>query len=124
MIKEREWPVRLMYLLIAAALAISMFIVAAPAQKVSGAPDAEVKAEWERIGTPSMDGFLLAPESTIYDYALADGGDVAYAVVESYDEDYSNYGYRLLKSTDGAATWKDITKGIKKVIEDEDLGEP
>jgi cobalamin synthase len=37
MIQARAWPVRVMYILIAAALAIGLFITAAPAQKVSGA---------------------------------------------------------------------------------------
>jgi len=122
MIKERVWPVRLMYLLIAAALAISMIIVAAPAQKVSGAPNGacgDVPAKWERISTPSMDGWLLAPGSIIYDYALADGGDVAYAIIYGQSEDWNGAEYRLLKSTDGAATWKEITRKIKKVLEEE-----
>ena len=86
MVKERAWPVRAMYLLIAAALVISMIIVAAPAHKVSAAPADEVAAEWERVATPTMGGFVLAPNSYIIDYALADGGDVAYAVVMAYNE--------------------------------------
>ena len=85
MVKTRAWPVKAMYILIAAALAISLIIVAAPAHKVSAA--AEVNAEWERVTTPTMDGWVLAPGSVIIDYALADGGDVAYAVVYAYDED-------------------------------------
>jgi hypothetical protein len=45
-----------------------------------------------------MDGFLLAPGSTIMDYALDETGEVAYAVVMAYDEDNMNYAPRLLKS--------------------------
>ena len=131
MIKERVWPVRLMYLLIAAALAISMIIVAAPSLKVSAAnnncADAPA-AKWSRVSTPTEAEWLLAPCSTIVDFAVADGGDVAYAIVYSdvYDDCPHCVGcaggeeigpWYLLKSTDGAATWKDITKGIKTVID-------
>jgi len=119
MIKARAWPVRAMYILIAAALAISLFITAAPAQKVSADPGL---SEWTRVETPTMDGFVLAPDSVIYDYALADGGEVAYAVVEAYwedpddaDSDWDDYDYRLLKSDDHAATWDDITDALEDV---------
>jgi photosystem II stability/assembly factor-like uncharacterized protein len=105
-----------MYILIAAALAISLFITAAPAQKVSGDCTADVCAEWERVATPTMDGFVLAPESTIYDYALASDGEVAYAVVYAYPEDADgSREYRLLKSDDHAATWTDITDALEDV---------
>ena len=120
MVKTRTWPVRAMYILIAAALAISLIIVAAPPLRVSAA---EVDAEWERVDTPTFDGFLVAPESVIHDYALAEGGNVAYAVVSAFyddpDEDdsswWDSYGDRLLKSTDGAATWDDLTSKLEKV---------
>jgi hypothetical protein len=121
MIQARAWPVRAIYILIAAALAISLFITAAPAQKVSGdCTGTDVCAEWETVPTPTMDGFVLAPESTIIDYALASDGEVAYAVVVSYDEDYSNYGYRLLKSDDHAATWGDITDALEDVLDEDE----
>jgi hypothetical protein len=124
MIKAREWPVRAMYILIAVALALSLFITAAPAHKVS-ANSNDVTSEWDKVPTPTTEDWVLAPGSTIIDYALASEGDVAYAVVHSTyecpDEDYVGPWY-LLKSTDGAATWKDITKGVKKVI-DEDKGD-
>jgi len=35
MVKSRAWPVKAMYLLIAAALAISLVLIAAPPQKAS-----------------------------------------------------------------------------------------
>jgi len=115
MIQARAWPVRAMYILIAVALAISLFITAAPAQKVSGDCTADVCAEWERVSTPTMDGFVLAPGSTILDYALDDTGEVAYTVVEAWDEDWDTYDYRLLKSDDHAATWEDITDALEDV---------
>jgi hypothetical protein len=124
MIKERAWPTKAMYMLLAAALAISLIIMVAPAQKASAAPD-EVKAEWEMTDTPTIDGWVLAPESTIYDYALASEGDVAYAIVEAYDDtcgdkgEFVDYGYRLLKSDNGAATWTDLTDTLVDQLNDD-----
>jgi len=62
---------------------------------------------WTRAGTPSMQGRVLAPDSTIIDYAVSDGGVVAYAVVEQAGQFY------LLRSTDSAATWQDITAQLE-----------
>jgi hypothetical protein len=123
MIQARAWPVRVMYILIAAALAIGLFITAAPAQKVTGA-NGDVAAEWTRVETPTTDGWVLAPESTIIDYALASAGEVAYAVVYAYDEELTSEPYpwdyyRLLKSDDGAATWTDLTDKLVDLAEEE-----
>ncbi|MCJ7669054.1 MAG: hypothetical protein MUO61_00855, partial [Dehalococcoidia bacterium] len=121
MIKAREWPVRAMYILIAAALAISLFITAAPAQRVSAA--AAVEAKWTRVSTPTTEDFVLAPNSTIVDYALGDAGDVAYAIVYGRNVTGDNYVYWLLKSEDGAATWDDITDALEKVRKTETITE-
>lgn len=124
MTKERAWPVKAMYILVAAALAISLIIMAAPAQKVSANPGL---SEWTRVDTPTVDGWVVAPQSTIIDYALADAGEVAYAVVYSdfdacfddTDGDGAYYGpYYLLKSDDHAATWDDITDAVIDEIRD------
>jgi hypothetical protein len=106
-----------MYMLIAAALAISLIITAAPAHRVSAASN-DVVTEWTRVSTPTTDGAVLAPESIIWDYALASGGDVDYAIVECtlLKDDEPVYGDWLFKSEDAAATWEDITKGVKKEI--------
>jgi hypothetical protein len=111
---------RAMYLLIAAALTIGLFITAAPAQKVSGACTADVCAEWDRVPTPTTADWVLAPETTIIDYALGDGGEVAYAAVYSdydMDGDGNDEGYCLLKSTDSGATWKDITSALEALMD-------
>jgi hypothetical protein len=121
MIKARDWPVRAMYILIAAALAISLFITAAPAHKVSAAPDNGVVSEWSRVSTPTTEDWVLAPETALRDYALADGGDVAYAVVDGWNDEEEAYGDWLLKSDDGAATWEDITDALDDVIDPDDL---
>jgi len=118
MIKAREWPVRAMYILIAAALAISLFITAAPAQKVSANNNCgDVKAEWSDVSTPTTEGWVLAPESTIIDYALASDGEVTYAVVNGWNDAEESYGSWLLKSTDSAATWDDITNALNDVLD-------
>jgi hypothetical protein len=116
MIKARAWPAKAMYILIAAALAISLLIMVAPAQKVSASPGL---SEWTRVDTPTIDGWVLAPCSTIIDYALAEGGEVAYATVYNdyvrcwYGSDNISQGYYLLKSDDYGATWDDITDALE-----------
>jgi len=122
MIKARAWPAKAMYLLIAAALAISLIITAAPALKVDAAP-AEVDAEWDRVSTPTTEDWVLAPESFIIDFAVGDDGEVAYAVVYSdvdMDGDGNDEEYCLLKSEDHAATWDDdITDALVDELEDD-----
>jgi hypothetical protein len=122
MIKERAWPAKAMYFLIAAALVISLIIVAAPALKASADCTADVCAEWEMVDTPTMDGFVLAPESTIYDFAVASVGEVVYTVVYAYDDtcddgSWVDDEYRLLKSDDYGATWSDLTEALEDVID-------
>jgi hypothetical protein len=113
---------RAMYILIAAAFAIGLFMTAAPAQMVNAADD-EVDAEWTMVDTPTFDGFVLSPESVIYDYALASEGDVAYAIVQAWDENDDTYAYRLLKSDNAAATWDDITDTLETQVEDDGYGQ-
>ncbi len=128
MIKERAWPVRAMYLLFAVALAMSLMILAAPTQKVSASPGL---SEWTRVDTPTTDGWVLAPCSVIIDYALAEGGEVAYAIIYQYEVDCPdpceedmvsdlNGGgdYYLLKSDDYGATWDDITGALEDVLDE------
>ena len=125
MTKERAWPVRVVYILIAAALAMGLMITMAPAQKVSANPDL---SEWSRVETPTTDGWVLSPESAILDYALASDGEVAYAIVltdfecpeEEDNEAEYNGPFYLLKSDDGAATWTDITDALDDVIDPDD----
>jgi PKD repeat protein len=74
------------------------------------------RGEWTRVSTPTTEGWALAPDSVIVDYAVADDGEIAYAIV--YSDVTSEF--HLLKSTDGAATWKDITDGLDDVLDDND----
>ena len=115
MIKERVWPVRAMYMLIAAALVISLIITAAPALKVSADPGL---SEWDRVTTPSAEDWVLSPQSYIVDYAVAEGGEIAYAIVKKWDGGPPEF--YLLKSTDHAATWDDITDGLEDELDDDE----
>jgi len=130
MIKERAWPAKVMYMLIAAALAISLIIMVAPAQKTSADCTADVCAEWETVDTPTTGDWVLAPGSVIIDYHTADAGEVAYAVVMAFDDNpcddeddigdpdpWTDYEPRLLKSDDYAATWSDITEALEDEID-------
>jgi hypothetical protein len=95
-------------------------IMAAPAQKVSAAPGL---SEWTRVDTPTTEDWVLAPGSTIVDYALASAGEVAYAIVHQdyfecwYGDGYIDEGYYLLKSDDHGATWDDITDAIEDELD-------
>jgi hypothetical protein len=119
MIKERAWPMRVMYMLIAAALAISLIIIAAPTHKVAADPGL---SEWSKVSTPSMKDWVVAPSFMITGF---DGGvGVNYVIGTGYEDNDPTAAIvpQLLKSTDGSATWKDITTGLDDEIVDRDLG--
>jgi len=119
MTKTRAWPVKVMYMLIAAALAISLIIIAAPTQRVNASPDL---SEWSEVSTPSQDGVVLAPDSTIIDYAIGAAGEVAYAIFEGevLKEGDPEDGIWLLKSDNYAATWDDLNDALDDVIDPDD----
>jgi len=116
MVKTRAWPVKAMYILIAAALAISLIIIAAPLQKAGADCTADVCAEWDRVDTPTTDGWVLSPRSYIVDANVAAEGEVAYAIQEKW---YDGHDFVLLKSDDYAATWDDITDALVDEAEEE-----
>jgi len=74
------------------------------------------RGEWTRISAPTIEGWVLAPDSVIVDYAVADDGDVAYVIV--YSDDTSQF--HLLKSNDSAATWEDIINSVEDALDDND----
>ena len=81
-----------------------------------------VPSEWDRVPTPTTEGWVVAPESMIIDAAYAEGGEVAYAVVYAFDESpcedsWTSNDYYLLKSDDYAATWEDFTDALDDVDE-------
>jgi len=115
-----------MYLLVAAALAVSLVIMAVPSQTVTAA-SGDVKAEWDDVTTPSMQDWVLAPESIIFDYALAADGEVAYAIVygQNVEEEMGyEWGFWLLKSTDHGATWRSITDALEDLLDENDPLDP
>jgi len=112
MVRTRTWPARTMYILVAAALAMSLILTGAFTHQVSANPGL---SEWTRVSTPSEEDWVLAPGSTIIDYAVADDGEGAYAIVYSDTE-----GYCMLKSTDSAAIWEDITDGLGELLDEYD----
>jgi hypothetical protein len=121
MTKIRAWPVKVMYMLMAAALAISLIIIAAPTLKVDAA-DNDAEAKWEKVSTPTMKGLVLGPESIIIDYAVASDGEVAYAIVDGQylrEGEYES-DYWLLKSENGAATWDDLNDQLEKLLDEDD----
>ena len=115
MTKTRTWPVRAMYILIAAALVMSFALTGVFTNKVSANPGL---SEWTRVTTPTTDGWVLAPDTTIIDFAVGDGGDVAYAIVYGWNAAEESDGSWLLKSEDGAATWDDITDAVEDEVGD------
>jgi len=109
-----------MYMLIAAALVISLIIVAAPAQKVAADPDL---SEWDRVLTPAMmDDWVLAPTFSIGGFAA--GATALYVIGTGYDDNDSGGVAdvpQLLKSTDGAATWKNLSTALTEEIGEQGL---
>ncbi|MCK4267073.1 MAG: hypothetical protein KAX31_07305, partial [Thermoplasmata archaeon] len=74
------------------------------------------RGEWTRVSTPTTEGWVLAPDSAIVDYAVADDGDVVCAIVYSD----TTGEFHLLKSTDSAATWEDIIDSVEDALDDND----
>jgi hypothetical protein len=117
-----------MYILIAAAMAMSLIIMAAPAHRVSAADCADAPdAKWSEVSTPTEADWVLAPCSQIVDFAVAEAGKTAYAIVwsDAHGEcpgcvtctgNKTQGPWYLLKSDDGAATWESVT-GIDTLID-------
>ena len=119
MTKTRAWPVRVMYMLIAAALVISLIIVAAPTQKVSADPGL---SEWSKVSTPSMKDWVVAPSFMITGFDA--GAGASYVIGTGYEDNDPDEDIvpQLLKSTDGSATWKSITGGLVDEVAEQGLG--
>jgi len=104
-----------MYMLIAAALVISLIIAVAPAQKVAADPGL---SKWTKELTPAMmDDWVLAPSFIITGFAP--GATALYVIGIGYEDNKgtgaTNF-HQLLKSTDEGATWRSITGGLAKVL--------
>jgi len=119
MTKTRAWPVRVMYMLVAAALVISLIIVAAPAQKVAADPGV---SKWDKVSTPAMmTDWVLAPDFSIISFAP--GATALYVIGTGYDNNDpggTTNVPQLLKSTDEAATWKNLSVALAAKLDTND----
>jgi len=106
MSKKTKWPTRVVYSLLALALAVGLigagFVGAAPAKE----------SEWDDISTPSEDDSVILPDSDILDFAMGPDGEVIYAVTTlPVDADHPG-ACALFKSEDAGVTWDDITDEV------------
>jgi len=122
----KGWTGRLFYVVIAVVMTFGLLLTPASAPPVSAA---EVNAEWDKVETPSMDDWKIAPGSDIYIPALGADGQRLYVIGTMWvDEDgdglldYDEETARLWKSEDGGAIWDDITENVMKEIRDEVYG--
>jgi len=122
----KRWSGRLFYAVIAVVMTFGLLLAPASAPPVSAA---EVNAEWDKVDTPSMDGWKVAPGSDLYVPALGIDGQRLYLIgtmwVDENGDGWVNYTEetaRLWKSEDGGATWDDITENVMKEIRDEFYG--
>jgi hypothetical protein len=142
MTKTEKWPARVLYMLVAVALALGLLLSPAVGN-VAASPD---ETEWETVGTPTGENWKLAPGSDdicdimpfkgvyywaggqIFGIALTAGGNNLYVVGMFRDIDDLNKNDniceivpQLLKSTDGGATWTAKTDKVFKELVDEGI---
>jgi len=122
----KECSRRLLYPVIAVIMVLSLLLAPAAAPPVSAA---EVNSEWDKVDTPNMDDWTIAPGSDPYIPALGIDGQRIYVIgtmwVDANADGWVNYTEetaRLWKSEDGGATWDDITENVMKEIRDEVYG--
>ena len=142
MIKTENWSARVLYLLVALALAAGLLLSPA-VTGVAASPD---PTEWETVGTPTGEDWKIAPGSNelcnimqfkylyyfaggqIFGIGLTAGGNNLYIVGLWRDNDDLNKNGniceivpQLLKSTDGGATWTAKTAKVLKELVDEGI---
>jgi len=122
----KGWSGRLFYVVIAVVMTFGLLLTPASAPPVSAA---EVNAEWDKVDTPNMDDWKIAPGSDLFVPALGIDGQRLYVIGSMWEDengdgwiDYTEETTRLWKSEDGGATWDDITKNVMKEICDEVYG--
>jgi len=106
MSKKTKWPTRVVYSLLALALAVGLigagFVGAAPAKE----------SKWDDVSTPSETDKVILPDSDILDFDMGPDGETIYAVTRlPVDADHPG-GYALFKSEDAGVTWDDITDEV------------
>ena len=116
------WSRKLFYLGIAVLMALGLLL--APATTTPQASAAGVDSKWQKVATPNMDDWFVAPGFNAYDYAVDDEDSVIYVVGDLWMDNDSSGGVnnrfevnpKLLKSVDGGATWKDISKAVNNTL--------
>ncbi len=123
----KGWTGRLFYAVIALVMTFGLLLVPASAPPVSAA---EVNAEWDKVDTPSMDDWKVAPGSDLYVPALGIDGKRIYVIGVMWEDEngdgwlnFTEETPRLWRSEDGGATWDDITDNVLKAVEDEPVNE-
>jgi len=122
----KGWAGRLFYILIAVVMTFGLLLAPASAPPVSAA---EVNAEWDKVDTPNMDDWKIAPGADLYVPALGIDGQRIYVIGTMWEDEngdgwlnFTEETARLWKSEDGGATWDDITENVMKEICDEVYG--
>ncbi|MCK4222290.1 MAG: hypothetical protein KAX25_05400, partial [Dehalococcoidia bacterium] len=121
-----KWHTRVIYILIALALAIGLTGIAFT-PSVSADPGL---TKWSKVTTPSEKNEVIIPGSNLilWTTGVTNGfetlGETLYAIGSSPDliDTDNPIGTALWKSTDSGATWSDKTAKVIKCIEDEGLG--
>ena len=117
------WSRKLFYLGIAVLMALGLLLAPATATPQQ-ASAAGVDSKWQKVATPNMDDLFIAPGFVAYDYAVDDADSVIYVVGDLWLDnetwggvyDYYDLNPKLLKSVDGGATWKDLSKAVNNTL--------
>lgn len=125
MTKTRKWPIRALYLVVAVMMVLGLMLIPAPVS-------AE-ESEFETVGTPTAEDWVIGTETTIMD--MGAGGGVLCLIgtgidmddlLTDYPANLVNLGIgvipQLWKSTDFGKSWKSITDEVLECIDDKDLG--
>ncbi|MEA3441863.1 MAG: hypothetical protein U9R04_00005, partial [Chloroflexota bacterium] len=110
MSKTMSLPSRVIYIVIALALAIGLAGIAAMPDNVNAGT-----TKWTKVTTPSEKNFTILPGSDIFDFAVGPDGNTVYAVGEvpaRASGSLIGLTFALWKSSDGGATWKDISSHL------------
>jgi len=84
----------------------------------------DVQGVWDRVSTPSMKDWVLAPSFSITGFAP--GATALYVIGIGYDDNDKDVGSpnvpQLLKSTDEGATWKNLSDALTTEVTEQELG--
>jgi len=112
MSKTISWPTRVIYVILALALALSVAMVALPKAQVGADPGT---TKWSMVTTPSETDWVIAQDSDIHDFAIGPDCKTIYAVGRGYEgnDPTNNVEAQIWKSDDAGVTWGDITANVE-----------